>query len=150
MATEHTREGRFRREGGGFAIAGIVAAYFASPFISRADPVWMLFGGGLIAFGLVGIYSGIVIKKNSRLATFWTGFAMFSGIAVLGWAGTDATYQQRALDRHCVALQSELLNGRAPGAATPAPGRSDPADAFQALGCRPRWNEPWLSRPSST
>jgi hypothetical protein len=144
MAKEHTREGRFRREGGGFAVAGIVAAYFASPFVSRADPEWLLLSGSCFALGIVGIYTSMVLGEKSRAKTIWTAFLLFSGIAGLGYAAVDATYEHRALARHCAALQNEILNGRAPGTATPPPGRSDAADAFQALGCRARWYEPWL------
>lgn len=46
MANEHTREGRFKRDHGGFALAGIILAYFASPLLGKSDPVLLLILGG--------------------------------------------------------------------------------------------------------
>lgn len=136
MANEHTREGKFRRDHGGYAIGGITVAYFASPLIGNADPALSALSGICLGYTIILAYERLVLNVKTRrnivslIATL--AFATFFILTMI----VSTAHRLQSRDRHCAKLQGEMLNGRAPGTPAPPAGRSDPADAFQALGCR--------------
>jgi hypothetical protein len=138
MANEHTREGRFKRDHGGFALAGIILAYFASPLLGKSDPVLLLILGGSLGLTVLSAYERKVMLEKTR----WNGVTLVGSlvVAVLCFITVIASAAPLVskLNRQCASLQNEMLNGRPAGSPAPPVGRSDPADAFQALGCRAR------------
>jgi hypothetical protein len=136
MANEHTREGKFKRENGGHAIGGITVAYFAAPFLAKCDPAYLLWGGFFLGVAILTGYERVVLNEKTARNKVWLIASLVLGLSCLfGTALSTASRLQR-LDSQCAKLQVEMLNGRAPGTPAPPAGRSDPADAFQALGCR--------------
>lgn len=136
MASEHTREGKFKRDHGGYAVGGITLAYFAAPIISKCDPAYLLWGGFFLGVAIMIAYGRIVLNDKTGLNLVSLIASLVIGVSCLFGTITSTTYRLQRLDIQCAKLQSEMLNGRAPGTPTPRAGRSDPADSFQALGCR--------------
>ena len=79
--------------------------------------------------------------KGRRAALLFPLIAGLIGAFYFVIAGfSDAENSVRANDRRCAAVQRDLLSAR--------PRRSDAADLFQALGCRPRGEAPVYAPPT--
>lgn len=122
---------------GGYAIAGITAAYFASPMLNKMNPTYALLGGFFLACSVLAAYERKVLNEKTRFNYICLVSYLIVALVCIIPSAISAGYHLHKLDIQCSALQGEMLNGRPKGSPSPPIGRSDPADAFQALGCRP-------------
>lgn len=120
----------------GLVVVGAVFAWAISPIQRYADPGLLFFGGFFVAIGL--LLNAVLPWGKGKVAL--TLFAMpFASIAigalVLYGMGMDAARKSRWGDKRCMIVQRAMLH---PTSKT----RSDIADVFTALGCRPQGGEP--------
>ncbi len=113
------------------ATMAVISAFALAPMLPYADPTAIASGGCLAAVGFGARFIGQQLPPGWSIASAFAGFAFF---AWASWyvipAAQTADRAARSNARRCLAIQRDMLSAR--------PRRSDGADLFQALGCRPQ------------
>lgn len=135
MAESNTRDGRFRTRSGGIFLAAATLAFFLSPVLPLANQFGLVGGGFALAVGLLALHARSVLNDTSKLTRFASRYFLMGGLLVLVGVFTQAVSVDHERALHCAELQRTMLGGND---ALPAleNGRSEPHDAFTALGCR--------------
>jgi hypothetical protein len=113
---------------------GIVGAWAFQPLQRFADPA-LLFAGAFIA--VQGILAANFVKEGrTQVAYLWlTALPLIIAAIFFYLAGASAVRSSKWNDRRCLRIQNAMLRPTANS-------RSDLADVFTALGCRPQGVEP--------
>lgn len=136
MGAEHTKAGRFRAKTGGIIGAGVILAWFWSPLLRYLHPGLLFTLGLLLACMCLMAWDDAVgsaeTTRADRRLIKWSGIGMLIAAAAYVFITTNK------LDDTCRDIQKAMLHGRV-GSADTNLKVSDPADVFQALGCRPQF-----------
>ncbi|WP_442679877.1 hypothetical protein ACSBM8_01315 [Sphingomonas sp. ASY06-1R] len=133
MADHNTREGKFKREFGGVAIGGALAAFLVSPLLKFANPVALAIAGLLAGMGLLGLYNARVVSGVKPVAEKLAWCFLFAGGCAAAFALVYAQEASSQLDRYCRVLQSRLIQADREHKAL-----GNAKDVFQTLQCRPQ------------
>ena len=110
------------------AVFAVLWAFFSTPLLRFADPIFLALCGTAIAVG-----AGVAWLKVGNHRP-WEGVAglVLTGVGIvgLGLLVHAAIRSSNANDSRCVELQNDMLSA--------SPLRSDGPALFQALGCRPQ------------
>ncbi len=113
------------------ALVAFTAAvtFTAQPLMRFANPSHLAFAGVAFGLGLGLSYLCLLVEHEGWL---WAIASICGAAGVVGFGVqfASAARDSRANDQRCQAIQSDMLSAR--------PQRSDGADLFAALGCRPQ------------
>jgi hypothetical protein len=138
VGAEHTRAGRFRANAGGVIGAGIALGWCWSPLLRYANPLGLFATGLTLAVFIVEVWDRAVVEDRSKPVKPKSYFVL-ACLAVSGFlTGTEALYAAQGADRRCATIQAAMLGGK-DDKSNGGANRSDPADVYQALGCRPQF-----------
>lgn len=112
-----------------FAVVGAISAFLLQPLIRFMDALALEAAALGIMLGGAGLYAMLVLRRGIWAALFGALPIIFGAIIFLYQLNSAAT-ASRVNDFRCKLLQTDMLADQ--------PARSNAADAFAALGCRPQ------------
>jgi hypothetical protein len=131
VGAEHTRAGRFRAKAGGMVGASIAAGWLLSPLLRYANPLGLLACAVAIGLLVLVMWEHAVVVDVKKPVSWWLYVLIYAAPVAALLTFVPAVYSAQGADRQCAVIQQRMLSGRV---------GSDPADAFQALGCRPQFS----------
>jgi hypothetical protein len=138
MGSEHTRAGRFRNRAGGLVGSAIVVGWLWSPLLRYSNPLGLFATGIGMSLLIWTIWDRAVIGDAGKPVSRWDWLLLALTVFAGFWTFGSAMYAAQGADRRCAAIQKQMLEPRA--VLSDASGKgSDPADVYQALGCRPQF-----------
>ena len=115
-------------------LIGAVAAYFFSPVQKFADWSMLYMIGSLLCVSLL-IATLARVRTGPVIQYVWVGVSFAISAVLFYFVGSQALSRSNWNDRRCLVLQDAMLR---PGPNT----RSDIADVFTAMQCRPQGQGP--------
>lgn len=145
MSNANANEAKFRRNFGGFILAGVTSAFFVSPLLPLSYPITLFLGGGAAAWAVFVGYHIVVIRPDRALFNqLW--IAILFSIGLLGWTLVDALRTANSLYSQCYDLQMQMERGTAEKVV----GQADAKDRFTAYGCQWQILPPRVVLPSQS
>jgi hypothetical protein len=143
MDTISERHGHWVTHFWGVGLSLIIFAFFAQGEIAMANPVILGTIGLCAAFAvLMAHWAGLSPAGKGR---WFSTAAIVCTLAAGGLITTEGWRVDRAIDANrgrCLTIERDILSAN--------PRRSDGADLFQALGCRPQSADPVQFPPKTT
>lgn len=138
MGAEHTRAGRFRASTGGIVGAGLALGWCWSPLLRYANPLGLFATGLTLAVFIIEVWDRAVVEDRSKPVKRRSYFVL-ACLALFGFlTGMQALYAAQGADKQCAIIQAAMMGGK-DAKSNGRANRSDPADVYQALGCRPQF-----------